>query len=68
MVEEQGVNILYLALGQLKWFEAEHADCVLAVFPQGAGFAAEAQRDWAPTSRVCDELRAARWFGAPNEA
>lgn len=26
MVEEQGVNILYLALGQLKWFEADHAD------------------------------------------
>ena len=26
MIEEQGVNILYLALGHLKWFEAEHAD------------------------------------------
>lgn len=26
IVEEQGVNILYLALGQLKWFEAEQAD------------------------------------------
>lgn len=26
MIEEQGVNILYLALGQLKWFEAEDAD------------------------------------------
>lgn len=26
MIEEQGVNILYLALGSLKWYEAEHAD------------------------------------------
>jgi hypothetical protein len=26
MIEEQGVNILYLALGQLKWLEAEQAD------------------------------------------
>jgi hypothetical protein len=26
MIEEQGVNILYLALGHLKWFEAEEAD------------------------------------------
>jgi very-short-patch-repair endonuclease len=26
MIEEQGVNILYLALGHLKWFEADHAD------------------------------------------
>src|ERR1700722_3530648 len=26
MIEEQGVNILYLAMGHLKWFEAEQAD------------------------------------------
>ena len=26
IMEEQGVNILYLALGRLKWFEAEKAD------------------------------------------
>src|SRR6267378_2736047 len=26
MIEEQGVNILYLALGHLKWFEVEHSD------------------------------------------
>jgi hypothetical protein len=26
MIEEQGVNILYLVLGQLKWFEVEHSD------------------------------------------
>ncbi len=26
MIEEQGVNILYLALGRLKWFEANKAD------------------------------------------
>src|SRR6266404_5616333 len=26
MIEEQGVNVLYLALGHLKWFEAGHAD------------------------------------------
>ena len=26
MIEEQGVNVLYLALGHLKWFEAGHSD------------------------------------------
>ena len=26
MIEEQGVNVLYLALGQLKWFESESSD------------------------------------------
>ena len=26
MMEEQGVNILFLAIGRLKWFEAEKAD------------------------------------------
>lgn len=26
MIEEQGVNILYLAVGHLKWFEAEQSD------------------------------------------
>jgi hypothetical protein len=26
MIEEQGVNILYLGLGQLKWYEADQAD------------------------------------------
>jgi very-short-patch-repair endonuclease len=26
MIEEQGVNVLYLALGQLKWFEADAPD------------------------------------------
>ena len=26
MIEEQGVNVLYLALGQLKWFEGESSD------------------------------------------
>ena len=26
MIEEQGVNVLYLALGQLKWFEGENSD------------------------------------------
>ncbi len=26
MIEEQGVNVLYLAIGRLKWFEAEKAD------------------------------------------
>ena len=26
LIEEQGVNVLYLALGRLKWFEAEKAD------------------------------------------
>jgi hypothetical protein len=26
MIEEQGVNVLYLAFGHLKWFEAGHSD------------------------------------------
>jgi hypothetical protein len=29
MIEEQGVNILYLSLGQLKWFEVAHSDTPL---------------------------------------
>jgi SagB-type dehydrogenase family enzyme len=46
--------------------EAEHADCLLAVFPQGAGFMTDKQRVFTIPDTVCDELRGARWSGVPN--
>ncbi len=46
--------------------EAEHADCLLAVFPQETGFTIDAQRMFTIPGTVCDELRSARWFGVPN--
>ncbi len=46
--------------------EAEHADCLLAVFPQRAGLTIEAQRVFAIPGTVRDELRGTRWTGAPN--
>ena len=46
--------------------EAEHPDCLLAVFPQGAGFTIDEQRVFTIVGTVCDELRGARWSGAPN--
>jgi SagB-type dehydrogenase family enzyme len=46
--------------------EAEHPDCLLAVFPQGAGFRINEQRVFTIVGTVCDELRGARWSGAPN--
>lgn len=46
--------------------EAEHADCLLAVFPQGAGFSIAAQGAFTLPDTVCDELRGAGWSGVPN--
>jgi SagB-type dehydrogenase family enzyme len=46
--------------------EAEHADCLMAVFAQGASFAIDAQRRFAIPGTVSDEIRDARWSGAPN--
>jgi SagB-type dehydrogenase family enzyme len=46
--------------------EAEHADCLLAVFPHGAGFTIDEQRVFTIPDTVCDELRGARWSGVPN--
>ncbi len=46
--------------------EAEHADCLMAIFPRGAGFTFNEQRAFVIPRTVCDALRAARWFGVPN--
>ena len=46
--------------------EAEHADCLLAVFPEAAGFTIDDQRAFTIPDTVCDELRGARWSGVPN--
>ncbi len=46
--------------------EAEHADCLLAVFPPGGGFTIDEQRVFTIPSTVRDELRGARWSGVPN--
>lgn len=46
--------------------EAEHADCLMAVFAQGASFTIDAQRRFAIPGTVSDEIRAARWSGVPN--
>lgn len=36
------------------------------VFSQGAGFAIDEQRAFTIPDALCDELRGARWSGAPN--
>ncbi len=46
--------------------EAEHADCLMAVFPQGVGFTIDEQQAFTISSTVRDELRGARWSGVPN--
>ena len=46
--------------------EAEHADCLMAVFPQGAGFTIDDQQAFNIPGTACDELRGARWSGIPN--
>jgi len=46
--------------------EAEHADCLLAVFSRGAGFTIDEQRVFTIPGTVRDELRGARWSGVPN--
>jgi SagB-type dehydrogenase family enzyme len=46
--------------------EAEHADCLLAVFPQGAGFTIGEQRVFTIPDTVWDELHGAQWSGVPN--
>lgn len=47
-------------------FEAEHADCLIAVYPQGAGFVLEDHRAFTIPATVRDQLLAARWAGVPN--
>ena len=46
--------------------EAEHADCLMAVFAQGPSFTIDEQRLFAIPDMVSDELRGARWSGVPN--
>ena len=46
--------------------EAEHADCLLAVFSRGAGFTIDEQRVFTIPGTVRDELSGARWSGVPN--
>jgi len=46
--------------------EAEHADCLMAVFPGRTKFTVEQQRAFAIPQAVHEELRAANWFGVPN--
>jgi SagB-type dehydrogenase family enzyme len=46
--------------------EAEHADCLLAVFASGIGFTVDEQRAFTIPSTVRAELRGAAWLGVPN--
>jgi len=46
--------------------EAEHADCLMAVFARGASFTIDEQRRFAIPSMAADEDRGARWSGVPN--
>ncbi len=46
--------------------EAEHADCLMAVFPQGNEFTVEEQRAFVIPPVLREELRAASWSGVPN--
>jgi SagB-type dehydrogenase family enzyme len=46
--------------------EAEHADCLMAVVDQRAGFTLEHQRRFTIPETVIGELRDARWSGVPN--
>jgi SagB-type dehydrogenase family enzyme len=57
---------LLLGLRPQTGVEAEHADGLLAVFPQGAAFTMDAQRGFTIPATVGDELRGARWSGVPN--
>src|SRR5205823_4514564 len=45
--------------------EAEHPDCLLALFPEGREFSRIAQVDYRIAPEIA-ELKAAPWSGAPN--
>jgi len=47
--------------------EAEHADCLLAVFPPAAGFTINEQRAFTIPDRLLDERRRMSWSGVPNQ-
>jgi SagB-type dehydrogenase family enzyme len=46
--------------------EAEHADGLLAIVPQGSNFPIDRKRAFALPDAVLGELRGARWSGVPN--
>jgi len=46
--------------------EAEHADCLMAVFAPDARFTSDEQQRFALPGTVSDEVRGARWSGVPN--
>jgi SagB-type dehydrogenase family enzyme len=47
--------------------EAEHADCLLAVFPPSAAFTSNEQRAFTIPDRLRDERRSIPWSGVPNQ-
>lgn len=47
--------------------EAEHADCLIAIFNPGAGLTIKEQRSFTIPGTVGDELLAACWSGEPNQ-
>jgi SagB-type dehydrogenase family enzyme len=58
---------MLLGVQAQKGIEAEHADCLLAVYPQGADFTLEAQRSFAVPDAVRNVVTATPWQGAPNQ-
>jgi SagB-type dehydrogenase family enzyme len=46
--------------------EAEHADCLLAIVPQGSSFTLERQREFGIPTSVLDALLGGSWQGVPN--
>jgi SagB-type dehydrogenase family enzyme len=58
---------MLLGVRAQKGIEAEHPECLLAVFPHGADFTLEAQRSFTVPAGVRDEVSVAPWQGAPNE-
>jgi SagB-type dehydrogenase family enzyme len=55
-----------LGVGDQTGVEAEHADCLLAVFPQGSELTADDQRRFVVQEDVSDWVPRARWLGTPN--
>jgi SagB-type dehydrogenase family enzyme len=64
-VTDTDLAVLFGVHGQTG-VEAEHADCLMAVFAQGASFTIDEQRRFAIPGTVSDEVRGARWSGVPN--
>jgi SagB-type dehydrogenase family enzyme len=58
---------MLLGVETQKGIEAEHGDCLLAIYPQGADFTLEAQRLFAVSDAVRGEAAATRGAGVPNQ-